>query len=731
VIGLRRLLAGPLADVTFALLLTAIGIAAFSRVFDGVDYLVAGVGGAAIAVVVVLLLGRIRVPALVGMLAMLAVYLVAGSLLGGFGTSPEGIRHLVEGSIAGWHRIITLAPPVADEGYILAVPFFCGFIGAGGAVALAHSFPRAPLCLVPPTGVLVAALLLGTQEPNSLVLQGAVFAGVIIVWLALRDRRRRPLLSHSTGARRVIGTVGLFGVAAVAGVLGAPHTPGASGRTRYVLRDIVVPEFDPRVYPSPLTGFRRYQEKALKEQPQFSVAGTGDDPLRLAVMTDYDGVVWTVTGQGAAGAYDRVSQRIDPPSPGERPVTITADAPATVWTPTIGDVRAIEFRGPRAEELRRSFRFNRQAEAGAAPLLLQAGDGYRLTSVLTRSPDEAALKAAQVDARFAVPPPADLPSVLEKKARELVNPTDPPYVQAKALESWFRDGYYSDGGAGTGIAPGHSVSRIIDFLKLPKPVGNAEQYAASMGVLGRILGLPTRVVMGFRPKAAASAGARVVHGGDVDAWVEVAFEGAGWVPFHPTPDTSRVPQPQQVPKPKSEQADVQVPPQSDPSPPPTITPGETRRNRKAPQPREARGAPWIAVAAAKYVGLPITALLLGCLVIIELKHRRRRRRRRRGTPAVRIAAGWRELLDLARDIRRPLPQAATRYEASRILADYRVESLASEVDAAVFGADDPSDDHAEVVWGRVDEAIAALRDPLSRKQRIRSAVSLTSLVSSR
>ena len=63
--------------------------------------------------------------------------------------------------------------------------------------------------------------------------------------------------------------------------------------------------------------------------------------------------------------------------------------------------------------------------------------------------------------------------------------------------------------------------------------GTAEQFASAFAVLARAVGLPTRVVVGFRPVPPGPDGVAVVRGGDATAWPEVYFSGWGWVPFDP------------------------------------------------------------------------------------------------------------------------------------------------------------------------------------------------------
>lgn len=65
--------------------------------------------------------------------------------------------------------------------------------------------------------------------------------------------------------------------------------------------------------------------------------------------------------------------------------------------------------------------------------------------------------------------------------------------------------------------------------------GFCQYYAATMAVIMRDMGVPTRIAEGFLPGARdASTGTERVQFNNAHAWVEVYFPGFGWVPFNPT-----------------------------------------------------------------------------------------------------------------------------------------------------------------------------------------------------
>ena len=56
-----------------------------------------------------------------------------------------------------------------------------------------------------------------------------------------------------------------------------------------------------------------------------------------------------------------------------------------------------------------------------------------------------------------------------------------------------------------------------------------------MAVIVRALGIPTRVAIGYQAGTLRDDGTYLVQSTDAHAWVEVFFEGYGWLPFEPTP----------------------------------------------------------------------------------------------------------------------------------------------------------------------------------------------------
>lgn len=83
---------------------------------------------------------------------------------------------------------------------------------------------------------------------------------------------------------------------------------------------------------------------------------------------------------------------------------------------------------------------------------------------------------------------------------------------------------------------------VARFLKQRK--GYCVHYASALAVLGRALGVPTRIVLGYSPDSAVVTGSGsqkttyATAQNQLHSWVEAYIDGVGWVPFDVTPGFS-------------------------------------------------------------------------------------------------------------------------------------------------------------------------------------------------
>jgi transglutaminase-like putative cysteine protease len=106
------------------------------------------------------------------------------------------------------------------------------------------------------------------------------------------------------------------------------------------------------------------------------------------------------------------------------------------------------------------------------------------------------------------------------------------YGEAVALQNWFtKDGNFT---YSLHVPNTQTPDALIQFLKKTKK-GYCQQFAFAMAVLARLLGIPSRVVVGYTQGSFSSTQEWVVKTSDAHAWPELYFRGAGWLRFEPTP----------------------------------------------------------------------------------------------------------------------------------------------------------------------------------------------------
>ncbi|MDT4944698.1 MAG: hypothetical protein QOH14_1431 [Pseudonocardiales bacterium] len=128
--------------------------------------------------------------------------------------------------------------------------------------------------------------------------------------------------------------------------------------------------------------------------------------------------------------------------------------------------------------------------------------------------------------------PANLPQSVRNLVDQLTAAAPSPYAKARALSDYFTNpanGFtYS-----LETKSGDSGNALVDFLATKS--GYCQQYAAAMGIMLRMAGVPSRVVLGYTHAAPNADGQFTVTTSNAHAWVEAYFDGLGWIPFDPTP----------------------------------------------------------------------------------------------------------------------------------------------------------------------------------------------------
>ena len=159
---------------------------------------------------------------------------------------------------------------------------------------------------------------------------------------------------------------------------------------------------------------------------------------------------------------------------------------------------------------------------------------YDATSDLLQ-PGPAVLRADSGDypaplARRYLQLPAIDPRVPEL-AQQITAGSTNAYDKSLAVERYLRSHYTYT----LQLANREPRDPIADFL-FQRKAGHCEYFASSMAILLRAVGVPTRIVNGFRGGEFNDVtGSYLVRGRDAHSWVEVYFPRSGWISFDPTP----------------------------------------------------------------------------------------------------------------------------------------------------------------------------------------------------
>jgi hypothetical protein len=115
---------------------------------------------------------------------------------------------------------------------------------------------------------------------------------------------------------------------------------------------------------------------------------------------------------------------------------------------------------------------------------------------------------------------------------EITRDYDNPYDKATAIEAWLSgpDFFY------TLKLPDLPKQHPVDAFLTSARWGHCELFSGSMALMLRSIGIPTRVVQGYRGGEYNEAdGAYTVRASMAHLWLEVWFPEHGWVVFDPSP----------------------------------------------------------------------------------------------------------------------------------------------------------------------------------------------------
>lgn len=727
----------------------------FGPVFGGIAYLIAGLGGTllGIAVGVVTSLRPLRGWLLTAAGIVLALVLFGPALavprktIGGVIPTLEAWQELLLGVVFSWKGLLTAEPPAEGFPSLLVVPFLTLLLAASLSTVLALRLRRgAPFAMLPAVTALIVGILFGTKIAFWPIVLGIVVAGVVIGWCAWRRAAWRTGLNEEVEVtndsrfrsrarrQRTRGAVSMLAAALlVAGLISIPVQPSS----RAVLRDTVEPPIELAEYPSPLAGYRNWF-KNYEDATLMTVSGMPEGSrLRMATFDYYDGTVYAVAGSqqsSGSGSFARIGDEVLVQQSGT-PATVRVEVEdySGIWVPDLGFLQSLRFEGARQDALQSSLHYNGQTGTAITTAGLAAGDAYEIEAIVPSQPDQDALAGARVS-DVQLPQPAVVPDLLQAWVATWGNEGQNQLENIQNLQRLMQNGSFSHGLEDDTIPSlaGHGASRIQSMFERDVLVGDDEQYAVAFALALSRINVPARVVMGLYPDDGFSGSSDPVEltGGDMHAWVEVPFEGLGWVRFDATPpedndDIQPEPEPEPDPKPQ-----VLQPPQP-PEEPADMSPDTVADEGQEEDEEEPEDQSWIVWVWVGGSVLLLLLLLASPFIVVGLiKAARWRRRYRADHESDRLAGGWHEVVDHAVDLGLPVPAGVTRREVAAVVEDRYPRSRATEigefVDEGVFGPGDPAKEDVDAFWLDVERSVQGMRAEAKPMERLKGRLSLRS-----
>lgn len=698
--------------------------------------------------------------------------------------STDSPAVFLEGLTLGWAEVLSVSPPVDVTPQLLVVPYTVAWVGSMLGLELYRQPRQVPaLAAFGPVGAMALASMLVFDSPRVALAQGcAMVAGALLIgWIQQRRRSASNRIDRSfrqaMASTTALGTVALV---AVAGLYLGPRLPLVDGE-RFNLRQFQDPPFEPLLEPSPLAQLKASLLELNSDEIVLRVRA--DEPINrwtLAVMDDYTGEFWAVADEGkeAAGEFRPLDSHFPvlPETELEGRELRTAEVEtvalnrlsqgdyAPVWLATPG----LPVMVTSEDEL--DLRYNLSTGTTAVvPAGLAEGTIYQITAEVPIPVDQALLREIPtgIVERMELQPNA------RAYTNDVVEGRDVGWEQVEAVVTELRnEGFYDARERQRNARPGHNLSRLEEFVVGPSGlVGFEEQYAALATLMLRSQGVETRVAVGWLiPEEDSDLrwndNEAEIRGGDASAWIEVRFEGLGWVPFDVTPPRDRQEE-QQEPEPPSFRDVATINP---PPPPPVSEDPPVQDQTKSTIPEadlcaeaieeglqtpaeclddEQQDGNLIATWAGRTALLtPLFTIAAAVGAVLWLKRRRSRRRRSAAEPAEQIAGAWYEVTDKLREHGLVMPVGATPrayvkglQETEQISDDdgKRLDALAVDVNAAAFHPAPPDQVSADRSWGNADQVLESVSerwawhrkivyrlnpkplfraDPLQRKDRV-------------
>lgn len=338
------------------------------------------------------------------------------------------------------------------------------------------------------------------------------------VWSARPGRGASVVGASGRGARKLA-----FAALVVAAI--APIAMPGFGSTGLI--DVSSVNDGGRVHVDPLVSIAG--QLTRDEEVEVLLVDTPEPTyLRMLTLDAFNGVTWRRTAGESQGRLISNSLYAHRPGAEEltQTITVTTDL-GFPWLPMAAEPTHIGISGP--------LRWDPTSATITLDEPLDEGSRYTTTSDVVE-PGAAELRGARPgldvgDVGPYLEYPTDLPGEIETIARQWTAGIASPYERVLAIQDEFRSFTYS-----TNVDFRDDSSTLVDFLTRTR-TGFCQQFASAMALMLRTIGIPARVAVGFtegEPDPDLSR-LRLLTTDNLHSWVEVPFEGYGWLAFEPTP----------------------------------------------------------------------------------------------------------------------------------------------------------------------------------------------------
>jgi transglutaminase-like putative cysteine protease len=329
-----------------------------------------------------------------------------------------------------------------------------------------------------------------------------------------------------------------------------------------------------------------------------------------------------------------------------------------------------------------------------SPLFQAAEDDGRTIPVLDIASDVIELDNEE----FWVDVPDDLgPGVAALATARTANMTT-NFEKALALEHYFRlsDEFEYNANVPSVYTTGDVSDWLTDEENPYARQGYCEQFATAMALMGRSIGIPSRVVLGFTPGDPIEGNLVQIRDKNAHAWVEMWTPAYGWMSFDPTPRSGFA-----APTANESLADIlgfNLAEYGDEIPDPEVAATNGGSGAEGPlTPRDQRQPGFApigggSIAVSSWINIPawagwlvgLAAVIVVAMLAIPITKWGRRRRRLTRLKEGDIAAAWEDITDRLADLGDPVRSSATPIETAESV-DESLLPLAYTYGASLYG----------------------------------------------